>query len=174
MSCAPKSSVTLPRYKIRQVIDCGVIGVEFLEVSLLKLTPAFWFMAKPGPEAGARGDVLQPHVDAGMLLPEPARQDAVDEHPRVVRGLGRHVDALTTRPRRPSKHWILRPPSPKEGTLALGSLQGLTIPVHLVHPGQAILPLKLRRFTEFAASLKSLAADLAELSAPKTSAEKKK
>jgi DNA-binding transcriptional LysR family regulator len=50
------------------------------------------------------------------------------------------------------------------------------IPVHLVHAGQAILPLKLRRFMEFAASRlrKSLAADLAKLSAPKTSAEKKK
>jgi DNA-binding transcriptional LysR family regulator len=50
------------------------------------------------------------------------------------------------------------------------------IPVHLVHAGQAILPLKLRRFTEFAASRlrKSLAADLAKLTAPKTSAEKKK
>ncbi|MBZ9856357.1 LysR family transcriptional regulator [Mesorhizobium sp. CA13] len=50
------------------------------------------------------------------------------------------------------------------------------IPVHLVHPGQANLPLKLRCFTEFAASRlrKSLAADLAKLSAPKTSPEKKK
>jgi DNA-binding transcriptional LysR family regulator len=50
------------------------------------------------------------------------------------------------------------------------------IPVYLVHPEQAIVPLKLRRFTEFAASRlrKSLAADLAKLSAPKTSAEKKK
>jgi DNA-binding transcriptional LysR family regulator len=49
-------------------------------------------------------------------------------------------------------------------------------PVHLVHAGQKILPLKLRRFTEFAASRlrKSLAADLAKLSAPKISAEKKK
>jgi hypothetical protein len=48
--------------------------------------------------------------------------------------------------------------------------------VHLVYPEQAILPLKLRRFTEFAASRlrKSLAADLAKLSTPKTSAEKKK
>jgi hypothetical protein len=48
--------------------------------------------------------------------------------------------------------------------------------VHLVHPGHAILPLKPRRFTEFAASRlrKSLAAHLAKLSAPKTSAEKKK
>ncbi len=50
------------------------------------------------------------------------------------------------------------------------------IPVHLMHAGQTILPLKLRRFTEFAASRlrKSLAADLAKLSAPKISAEKKK
>jgi DNA-binding transcriptional LysR family regulator len=50
------------------------------------------------------------------------------------------------------------------------------IPVHLVHAGQAILPVKLRRFTEFAASRlrKSLAADLAKLSAPNTSTEKKK
>ena len=50
------------------------------------------------------------------------------------------------------------------------------IPVHLVHAGQTILPLKLRRFTEFAASRlrKSLAADLAKLSAPKTRVEKKK
>ncbi|RAZ88834.1 LysR family transcriptional regulator [Mesorhizobium hawassense] len=49
------------------------------------------------------------------------------------------------------------------------------IPVHLVHAGQAILPLKLRRFTEFAASRlrKSLAADLAKLSAPKTGVKKK-
>ncbi len=48
--------------------------------------------------------------------------------------------------------------------------------VHLVHAGQKILPLKLRRFTEFAASRlrKSLAADLAKLSAPKISAKKKK
>lgn len=50
------------------------------------------------------------------------------------------------------------------------------IPVHLVHAGQAILPVKLRRFMEFTASrlCKLLTADLAKLSAPKTSAEKKK
>jgi len=38
------------------VIDRSVIGAEFLEVSLVKLTPALRVMAKPGPEAGARGD----------------------------------------------------------------------------------------------------------------------
>ena len=45
-----------------------------------------------------------------------------------------------------------------------------------MHLGHAILRLKPRRFTKFAASRlrKSLAADLAKLSAPKTSAEKKK
>jgi DNA-binding transcriptional LysR family regulator len=48
------------------------------------------------------------------------------------------------------------------------------IPVHLVHAGHAILPLKLRRFTEFAASRlrKSLAADPAKLAPPRI--EKKK
>ncbi len=50
------------------------------------------------------------------------------------------------------------------------------IPVHLVHAGQALLPLKLRRFMEFAAPRlrKSLAADSAKLSAPTTSAKKEK
>ena len=72
------------RYKIRQVLDCGVIGAEFLEVSLVKLAPPVRVMAKPSPECGARGDVLQPHVDAGMLLREPARPDAVDVHPPAL------------------------------------------------------------------------------------------
>ncbi|MCA6108337.1 LysR family transcriptional regulator [Bradyrhizobium cenepequi] len=60
--------------------------------------------------------------------------------------------------------------------LVLQDYEPVPIPVHLMHAGQAIPPLKLRRFTEFAASRlrKSLAADLAKLSAPKTSAEKKK
>ncbi|HEY4209849.1 MAG TPA: LysR family transcriptional regulator [Steroidobacteraceae bacterium] len=49
-------------------------------------------------------------------------------------------------------------------------------PVHLVHAGQAMLPLKLRRFMEFAASRlrKSLAADLAKVSSPKSGAKGKK
>ena len=51
-------------------------------------------MVKPAPAAGARGDLLLPHVDAGMLLREPAQPDAVDEHPRTVRGLARLVNAL--------------------------------------------------------------------------------
>jgi DNA-binding transcriptional LysR family regulator len=50
------------------------------------------------------------------------------------------------------------------------------IPVHLVHTGQAILPLKLRRFMDFAVSRlrKSLAADLAKVSAPKSGPKRKK
>ena len=62
------------RYKIRQVLDYGMIGAELLEVSLVKLAPPVRVVAKPNPEAGARGDVLQPHVDAGMLLREPRDQ----------------------------------------------------------------------------------------------------
>jgi len=78
------------RHKIRQVIDRGVIGAELLEVSLLELTPAVRVRAKVGPEARARSVVLQPHVNAGMLFREPLRPDAVDEHPRAARSLGRH------------------------------------------------------------------------------------
>src|SRR5262249_26521453 len=110
------------RYKIYQVLDCGVIGAELFEVSLVKLAPPARVMAKPSPEAGARGDVLQPHVDAGMLLREPARPDAVDEHPRTVRGLGRLVRAFDTKPRRAPRHWILQPSpqrrAPRAGLLS--------------------------------------------------------
>src|SRR5262249_2453411 len=92
-----------------QALDCGVIDAQLLEVSLVKLAPPVRVMAKPSPEAGARGDVLQPHVDAGVLLREPARPDAVDEYPRAVRGLGRLVHAFDTKPREAPRHWILQP-----------------------------------------------------------------
>src|SRR3954462_5619211 len=91
-----------------EVLDCGAIGAELFEVSRVKLGPPVRVMAKPGPEIAARGDVLQPHVDAGMLLREPARPDAVDEPPRAVRGLGRVVHAFDTKPRGASRHWILQ------------------------------------------------------------------
>jgi len=72
-------------------------------------------MAKASPEAGARGAVLQPHVDADMLLREPARPDAVDEHPLAVRGLERLVTRLT--PGSGTVETLDSPalPSPKEG-----------------------------------------------------------
>ena len=62
----------------------------------MKLAPAVRVIAKPGPEASARGDVLQPHVDASMLLREPARPDAVDESfvPSGASDGGRLADAL--------------------------------------------------------------------------------
>jgi hypothetical protein len=47
------------RYRIRQVYDCGVIGAELLEVSLVKLAPAaagsvetLDFLALPSPREG--------------------------------------------------------------------------------------------------------------------------
>jgi DNA-binding transcriptional LysR family regulator len=48
------------------------------------------------------------------------------------------------------------------------------IPVHLVHAGQALVPLKMRRFIEFAAPRlrRSLAADLAQLDAPRAVSRK--
>jgi hypothetical protein len=62
------------RYKIRRELDCGVIGAELLEASLVKLAPLVRVMAKPSPEAGAQSAVLQPHVDAGMLIVSPRGQ----------------------------------------------------------------------------------------------------
>jgi DNA-binding transcriptional LysR family regulator len=61
-------------------------------------------------------------------------------------------------------------------SLVLQDWEPEPILVHLVHAGQAILPLKLRRFTEFAASRlrKSLAADLAKLSVSKVAGGRKK
>ena len=54
------SNVTLPAdTRSVRVLDCGVIGAELLEVSLVKLAPAVRVIAKPSPEAGARGDVLR-------------------------------------------------------------------------------------------------------------------
>ena len=48
------------RHKIREVLDCGVIGAELLEVSLVKFAPAVRVMAKQVLRpALARGDVLR-------------------------------------------------------------------------------------------------------------------
>ncbi|MBZ9985296.1 MULTISPECIES: LysR family transcriptional regulator [unclassified Mesorhizobium] len=68
---------------------------------------------------------------------------------------------------------IARPVAAGKLRIILEDYEPDPIPVHLVHTGQAILPLKLRRFMEFAASRlrKSLAADLAKLSAPKICAK---
>ena len=61
------------RYKIRQVLDCGVIGADLLGVSLVNSRPAIRIMAKPGPEAAARGMSFS-HVGAGMLFVSPRGQ----------------------------------------------------------------------------------------------------
>ena len=88
---------------------------ELVEVSLVKLAPVVRSWPKASPEAGARGAVLQPHVDADMLLREPGRPDAVDEHPLAVRGLERLVTRLT--PGSGTVETLDSPalPSPKEG-----------------------------------------------------------
>jgi hypothetical protein len=97
------------RYKIRQVIDCGVIGAELLEVSLLKLTPAVRVMAKQGPEAGARGDVFSHTLTLACSFVSPRGQMRSTSTLMPSRCLGRLVDALDTRPRGPSRYWILQP-----------------------------------------------------------------
>lgn len=85
------------RHKIRQVLDCGVIGAGILQISLVKLALAVRVMAKPSPEAGARGDVLQPLVDACMLLRKLARPDAVDGHGSDDRAAQAQVESGVSR-----------------------------------------------------------------------------
>jgi DNA-binding transcriptional LysR family regulator len=62
---------------------------------------------------------------------------------------------------------IARPVAEGKLKVVLQDYEPDPIPVHLVYAGQTILPLKLRRFTEFAASRlrKSLSADLTKLDA---------
>jgi DNA-binding transcriptional LysR family regulator len=71
---------------------------------------------------------------------------------------------------------IARPVAEGKLKVVLRDYEPDPIPAHLVHAGQALMPLKMRRFLEFAASRlrKWLAADLAKLDAPASTYEKKK
>jgi DNA-binding transcriptional LysR family regulator len=69
---------------------------------------------------------------------------------------------------------VARPVSEGRLRVVLQDYEPEPIPVHLVHAGQALMPLKMRRFMEFAAPRlrRSLAADLAKLDAPETTSRK--
>jgi DNA-binding transcriptional LysR family regulator len=62
---------------------------------------------------------------------------------------------------------VARPVAEGKLKVVLQDYEPEPIPVHLVHAGQALVPLKMRRFMEFAGSRlrRSLAADLAKLDA---------
>ena len=100
-----------------------MIGAELLEVSPLKLAPAVRVMAKQGPKAGACGDVFPPHVDAGMLLRESTRPDAVDEHPHAEAS-GGSLTRLTLGPGDRLDVGFSSPCLSKKGHHALGCLRG--------------------------------------------------
>jgi hypothetical protein len=40
------------------VFDRSAVSSKFVEISFTKLVPSLRIMAKPGPEAGARSDIL--------------------------------------------------------------------------------------------------------------------
>jgi DNA-binding transcriptional LysR family regulator len=71
---------------------------------------------------------------------------------------------------------IARPVGDGKLQVVLRDYEPDPVPVHLVHAGQAIIPLKMRRFMEFAAPRmrRSLAADLLKLDTPATASGKKK
>jgi DNA-binding transcriptional LysR family regulator len=64
---------------------------------------------------------------------------------------------------------VARPVADGKLQVVLQDYEPDPVPVHLVHAGQALAPLKIRRFMEFAAPRlrRSLAADLPRLDAPK-------
>jgi hypothetical protein len=73
------------RHKIRQVLDCRVIGAKLLEVSLVKLASAFgaWPNQVLRPALGAM--CFSHSSTLAMIVREPARPDAVHEHRRPVK-----------------------------------------------------------------------------------------
>src|SRR3954462_6135881 len=81
-------------------------------------------MAKPSPEAAAQSAVLQPHVDAGMLIVSRRGQMRSTSTFVPSRGLERRVEALDTRSRDGRDIGFSSPPLSKGGHLALGCLRG--------------------------------------------------
>ncbi|MDY0885895.1 LysR family transcriptional regulator [Dongia soli] len=71
---------------------------------------------------------------------------------------------------------VARPVAEGKLKVVLQDYEPEPIPVHIVHAGQTLVPLKTRRFMEFAAPRlrKSLAVELAKLDAPAGAAEAKK
>jgi DNA-binding transcriptional LysR family regulator len=70
---------------------------------------------------------------------------------------------------------VARPVAEGKLKVVLRDYEPEQIPVHLVQTGQAIVPLKMRRFTEFASAKlrRSLSADLSMLDAPEKTPDKK-
>jgi DNA-binding transcriptional LysR family regulator len=60
---------------------------------------------------------------------------------------------------------VVKPVSERKLSLILQDFEPEPTPVHIVHPRQALVPLKMRLFVDFAVSLlrRSLDADLAKL-----------
>ena len=71
----------------------GVLDVhEFLAVTAVRILEPFGVVAVPLAQLCRRGDLLAPPVEAGLVLGQPSRPDAVDQHPGPVVWLRLIVD----------------------------------------------------------------------------------
>ena len=67
---------------------------EFRAVATAELVPAVGVMTEPGAQLGARCDLLDPFVEPGFRLADPARPQAIDEDTRAVGFFGRLIGSL--------------------------------------------------------------------------------
>jgi len=67
---------------------------ELGAVAAAELVPAVRIMAEPSAELGARRDVLDPFVEPGFRLADPARPQAVDEDSCAVTFFGRLISTF--------------------------------------------------------------------------------
>src|SRR5829696_3197936 len=81
--------------QLTQVLErWGVLGVaEFLAVTAAEVFEPFGVVAVPLAQLCRRGDLLEPLVEAGLVLGQPSRPGAVDQQPGPVLWLRLIVDS---------------------------------------------------------------------------------
>src|SRR5262245_16942222 len=82
-----------------QPLDRVGIAVELLRIALTELRPSLRTMTEPFAQRRAGGDVLEPDDAGELVFADPARPDAVDQHPLPVAAGAGLVDAFDPQPR---------------------------------------------------------------------------
>src|SRR5687767_3733606 len=79
---------------ILQRLQGLAVRIEFAAVAALEFAPSLGIVAEPFAQSRARRDLLQPEIDGGLLLREPARPETINEDAAAVVIRFRLVDAL--------------------------------------------------------------------------------
>src|SRR5579875_832357 len=67
---------------------------DLVAIALAELRPALRVVTEPAPQGRARRDVLEPDIDGGLLLREPARPQPLHQHALAVAALPRQINPL--------------------------------------------------------------------------------